>query len=35
MHSRKSDYQLDIWFPTLEEAQAFGVKETYIEVLEI
>ena len=35
MHSRKSDYQLDIWSPTLEEAQAFGVKETYIEVLEI
>ncbi|HNY36060.1 MAG TPA: hypothetical protein PLD14_00690 [Candidatus Pacearchaeota archaeon] len=35
MHSRKSDYQLDIWFPTLEQAQEFGVKETYIEVLEI
>ena len=35
MHSRKSNYQIDIWFPTLEEAKAFGVKETYIEVLEI
>jgi len=35
MHSRKSKYQIDIWFPTLEQAQAFGVKETYIEVLEI
>lgn len=35
MHSRKSKYQVDIWFPTLEEAKAFGVKETYIEVLEI
>ena len=35
MHSRKSNYQFDIWFPTLEEAQEFGVKETYIEVLEI
>lgn len=35
MHSRKSNYQVDIWFPTLEQAQKFGVKETYIEVLEI
>lgn len=35
MHSRKSKYQIDIWFPTLEEAQKFGVKETYIEVVEI
>ena len=35
MHSRKSKYQVDIWFPTLEEAKAFGVKETYIEVVEI
>jgi 3D (Asp-Asp-Asp) domain-containing protein len=35
MHSRKSKYQIDIWFPTLEEAQEFGVKETYIEVVEI
>ena len=35
MHSRKSDYQIDIWFPTLEQATEFGVKETYIEVLEI
>jgi 3D (Asp-Asp-Asp) domain-containing protein len=35
MHSRISDYQFDIWFPTLEEAKEFGVKETYIEVTEI
>ena len=35
MHSRKGDYHVDIWFPTLEQAQKFGVKETYIEVLEI
>ena len=35
MHSRKSNYHVDIWFPTLEEAQEFGVKETYIEIREI
>ena len=35
MHSRKGDYHVDIWFPTLEQAQQFGVKETYIEVLSI
>ncbi len=35
MHSRKSKYQVDIWFPTLEQAKNFGVKETYIEVLAI
>ena len=35
MHSRKGDYHVDIWFPTLEQAQKFGVKETYIEVMEI
>jgi 3D (Asp-Asp-Asp) domain-containing protein len=35
MHSRKGSYWVDIWFPTLEEAKAFGVKEAYVEVLEI
>jgi 3D (Asp-Asp-Asp) domain-containing protein len=35
MHSRKGSYWVDIWFPTLEEAKAFGVKEAYVEVMEI
>ncbi|MFA5431831.1 MAG: hypothetical protein WC319_03015 [Candidatus Paceibacterota bacterium] len=35
MHPRISNYQFDIWFPTLEQAQEFGIKETYIEVFEI
>lgn len=35
MHSRKGYYWVDIWFPTLEEAKAFGIKEAYVEVLEI
>jgi len=35
MHTRKGSYWVDIWFPTLEEAKAFGVKEAYVEVLEI
>lgn len=35
MHPRKSGYQIDIWFPTVEEAQEFGIKESYIEVVEI
>jgi 3D (Asp-Asp-Asp) domain-containing protein len=35
MHSRKGNYHVDIWFPTLEQAQKFGVKEAYIEVLSI
>lgn len=34
MNSRKSGYQLDIWFPSYWEAKSFGVKQTYIEVLE-
>lgn len=34
MNSRKSQYQIDIWFPTLKQAKDFGVKETYINVLE-
>jgi len=35
MHPRLGDYRFDIWFPTLEQAQEFGIKETYIEVTEI
>jgi 3D (Asp-Asp-Asp) domain-containing protein len=34
MHRKKGYYQVDIWFPTFQEAKAFGVKRTYIEVLE-
>ena len=29
----KGDYQIDIWFPSFEEALNFGAKRTYIEVL--
>ncbi|MDD5098234.1 MAG: hypothetical protein PHD31_00705 [Candidatus Pacebacteria bacterium] len=35
MHSRKGSYWVDIWFPTLEEAKAFGIKEAYVEIMEI
>ena len=34
MHWRKGYYHIDVWFPTKEEAQEFGAKTTYIEVLE-
>ena len=34
MHSRKSDYHFDIWFPSYGEALNFGAKTTYIEILE-
>lgn len=34
MHQRKGYYHIDIWFPSKEEAQNFGAKRTYIEVLE-
>ncbi|MCH7604573.1 3D domain-containing protein [Patescibacteria group bacterium] len=33
MHPRKR-YNVDIWFPSYWEAKNFGVKRTYIEVLE-
>ena len=33
MHWRKSNYQIDIWFPSLDQAVNFGVKTAYIEVL--
>lgn len=34
MNWRKSDYHIDIWFPTYKEAKNFGVKKTTIEILE-
>ncbi len=34
MNSRKSNYHIDIWFPSHAEALNFGAKKTYIEVLE-
>jgi 3D (Asp-Asp-Asp) domain-containing protein len=33
MSWRKSNYQIDIWFPSLQQAVNFGAKSTYIEVL--
>ncbi len=34
MNSRKGPYHVDIWFPSYSEAVNFGVKTTYIEILE-
>lgn len=34
MHSRKGSYQFDIWLPSYWEAKDFGVRKTYIEILE-
>ncbi|MBM3257643.1 MAG: hypothetical protein FJZ05_00240 [Candidatus Nealsonbacteria bacterium] len=34
MNWRKGDYHVDIWFPSYWEAKEFGVKKTYIEILE-
>lgn len=34
MHWRKSDYQIDIWFPDTDKALNFGVRNTYIEIFE-
>ncbi len=34
MHWRKGHYHVDVWFPEYLEAFNFGVKRTYIEVLE-
>jgi 3D (Asp-Asp-Asp) domain-containing protein len=34
MNRRKSNYHIDIWFPHYWQALNFGVKRTYIEVLE-
>ncbi len=33
MNSKKGDYHFDIWFPSHREAEIFGAKLTYIEVL--
>jgi len=34
MNARKSGYQFDVWLPSHFEAKQFGVKRTYIEILE-
>jgi 3D (Asp-Asp-Asp) domain-containing protein len=34
MNSRKSDYHFDVWFPDRTDALIFGVKDTYVEILE-
>ncbi len=34
MHSRKPNDQIDIWFSDTQSAKNFGVKYTYIEILE-
>jgi 3D (Asp-Asp-Asp) domain-containing protein len=34
MNSRKDNYYIDIWFPSYWEALNFGVKRTYIEIVE-
>jgi len=35
MSWRRGDQQFDIWLPSHSEAKSFGVKRTYIEILEI
>jgi 3D (Asp-Asp-Asp) domain-containing protein len=34
MHYRKDPYHFDIWFPSYWEAKNFGVKNTYVEILD-
>lgn len=34
MHPRKGYYHVDIWFSDYDDAVNFGVKETYIEIVE-
>jgi 3D (Asp-Asp-Asp) domain-containing protein len=34
MNRKKGDYHFDIWFPSHQEAEKFGVKITYIDILE-
>jgi len=34
MNPKKSLYHIDIWFPSYWEAKQFGVKKTFVEVLE-
>jgi 3D (Asp-Asp-Asp) domain-containing protein len=33
MNARKDDYHVDVWFSSHEEAENFGAKTTYIEIL--
>jgi 3D (Asp-Asp-Asp) domain-containing protein len=33
MHWRKSDYHFDIWFPSHQQAEQFGVKYAFLEIL--
>ncbi len=35
MSWKKGNYHIDIWFPSYEEALNFGVKRTYVEILEM
>jgi len=35
MHSRKGDYQVDIWFPSREKALEFGAKLTEMEIVKL
>ncbi|MDP3990817.1 MAG: 3D domain-containing protein [Candidatus Nealsonbacteria bacterium] len=34
MSWKKSNYHIDIWFPSYLEAKEFGAKRTYVEILE-
>jgi len=34
MNWKKGNYHIDVWFPSNSEAKNFGVKRTYIEILE-
>jgi 3D (Asp-Asp-Asp) domain-containing protein len=34
MNAKKSKYHFDIWFPSHDSATDFGVKNTYIEIIE-
>jgi 3D (Asp-Asp-Asp) domain-containing protein len=34
MSWKKGNYQIDIWFPSHQEAEKFGAKRTFIEILE-
>ncbi|OGZ27315.1 MAG: hypothetical protein A2365_00030 [Candidatus Nealsonbacteria bacterium RIFOXYB1_FULL_40_15] len=34
MNARKGNHHFDIWFPAYEQAKNFGVKRTYLEILE-
>ncbi len=35
MHSRKGPYQVDVWFPSREEALEFGAKLTEMEIVKL